>query len=51
MRLNDGHHTEQKRKAIKNAIPEESTLKRHLDASRFIIDDEEALKQLCGLPL
>jgi site-specific recombinase XerD len=41
--------TEQKRKAIENAIPEESTLKRHLNAARFTIDDEEALKQLCGL--
>jgi site-specific recombinase XerD len=41
--------TEQKRKAIENAIPEESTLKRHLNADRFTIDEEATLKHLCGL--
>ena len=41
--------TEQKRRAIENAIPEEGTLKRHLNAERFQADNEETLKQLCGL--
>lgn len=41
--------TEQKRKAIEKAIPEERTLKKHLNASRFQIGDDETLKQLCGL--
>jgi site-specific recombinase XerD len=41
--------TEQKRRAIEKAIPEESTLKKHLNANRFQIGDDETLKQLCGL--
>ena len=41
--------TEHKRKAIENAIPDEGTLKLHLNAQRFQIDDDEILKQLCGL--
>ena len=41
--------TEQKRRAIENAIPEESTLKMFLNAERYSIDDEDTIKQLYGL--
>ena len=41
--------TEIKRQAIERAVPEESELKRFLNAERFTINDEELLKQLCGL--
>jgi len=41
--------TEQKRRAIEKAIPEESTLKKHFNANRFQIGDDDTLKQLCGL--
>jgi len=41
--------TEQKRKAIEKAIPEESTLKQFLNSDRYSIDDEETIKQLYGL--
>lgn len=41
--------TEIKRKAIEKAIPEDSELKRFLNAERYNISDEELLKQLCGL--
>ena len=41
--------TEIKRQAIEKAIPEESELKQFLNAERYTVDDEELLKQLCGL--
>jgi len=41
--------TEQKRKALENAIPTEGTLKEHLSAARYTITDEDVLKELCGL--
>jgi site-specific recombinase XerD len=41
--------TEQKRKAIEKAIPEESTLKQFLNSDRYTLDDEETIKQLYGL--
>ena len=41
--------TEQKRKAIERAIPDESTLKQFLNSDRYSIDDEETIKQLYGL--
>lgn len=41
--------TEQKRQAIENAIPEESTLKLFLNSERYSIDDEDTIKQLYGL--
>ncbi len=41
--------TEQKRKAIEKAIPEESTLKQFLNSDRYCLDDEETIKQLYGL--
>jgi integrase/recombinase XerD len=41
--------TEQKRKAIEKAFPEESTLKQFLNSDRYSIDDEETIKQLYGL--
>ena len=41
--------TEQKRKAIEKAIPEESTLKQFLNSDRYSINDEETIKQLYGL--
>ncbi len=41
--------TEIKRKALENAIPENDPLKELLDFERYTIDDEELLKQLCGL--
>lgn len=41
--------TEIKRKAIEKAIPEDTPLKEHTDSARYKIDDEDILKQLCGL--
>jgi site-specific recombinase XerD len=41
--------TELKRQAIEKAIPDDSPLKEHIDAERYKIDDEEILKQLCGM--
>ncbi len=41
--------TEIKRQAIEKAIPEESELKQFLNAERYCVNDEELLKQLCGL--
>lgn len=41
--------TEIKRQAIEKAVPEESELKQFLNAERYTVDDEELLKQLCGL--
>ena len=41
--------TDIKRQAIEKAIPEDSELKRFLNAERYSISDEELLKQLCGL--
>lgn len=41
--------TEIKRQAIEKAVPEESELKQFLNADRYTVDDEELLKQLCGL--
>jgi len=41
--------TEIKRRAIEKAIPEDTPLKKHTDAERYKVDDEDILKQLCGL--
>jgi len=41
--------TEMKRKAIEMAVPDESPLKSFVNAERFIVDDDEILKQLYGL--
>ena len=41
--------TEIKRKAIEQAIPEDSPLNEFCDASRFTIDDDEILRKFCGL--
>ncbi len=41
--------TEQKRKAIENAIPEDSTLKEFLNPRRYSLDDDDLIKQLYGL--
>ena len=41
--------TELKRKAIEKAIPEDSPLKDYIKADRYKIDDDDVLKQLCGL--
>lgn len=41
--------TEQKREAIENAIPEDSTLKPFLNAERYSLDDDDLIKQLYGL--
>lgn len=41
--------TEIKRKAIENAIPQDSQLGVHTNAKRYKINDEDVLKQLCGL--
>jgi len=41
--------TEQKRKAIENAIPEDSTLKEYLNADRYSVEDDETIKRLYGL--
>ena len=41
--------TEQKLQAIENAIPEDSTLKNHLNPKRFKIEDDEEVRRLHGL--
>ena len=41
--------TEQKRKAIEAATPENGPLSGHLNASRYKISDEQTLRQLLGL--
>jgi len=41
--------TEQKRKAIESATDKNSPLGEHLDAERYIVDDDEILKRLYGL--
>lgn len=41
--------TEQKRKAIEKAIPEDSTLKEFLNAERYSEDDDDLIKRLYGL--
>ena len=41
--------TEIKRKAIEKAVPENDPLKDILNPERYTIDNEELLKQLCGL--
>lgn len=41
--------TEIKRKAIENSVPENDPLKEILNPERYTVDDEELLKQLCGL--
>lgn len=41
--------TEMKRKAIEASVPEESPLKALLDSERMTIDDDQLLKELCGL--
>ena len=41
--------TEMKRKAIETAIPQESELKKYLNSERYTVNNEELLKQLCGL--
>jgi len=41
--------TEIKRKAIEKAIPKDTLLSEHTNAERYKVDDEDVLKQLCGL--
>jgi len=41
--------TEMKRKAIENAVSDESPLKTFVNAERFTVDDDELVKQLYGL--
>lgn len=41
--------TEQKRTAIENAIPEDSTLKEFLNSARYTLNDDDLIKQLYGL--
>ena len=41
--------TEMKRKAIEKAFPKDSPLYEFMDSSSYTINDEELLKQLCGL--
>ena len=41
--------TEIKRNAIENAIPKETPLGKHINSERYKIDDENMLRQLCGL--
>lgn len=41
--------TEIKRKAIESSIPIDSPLKEITDSKRYMVDDENLLKQLCGL--
>jgi len=41
--------TEKKRKAIEKATDPNSPLRKHLDSTRYIVNDEEQLKRLYGL--
>jgi len=41
--------TEIKRKAIEKAIPKDTPLAEHINAERYKVDDEQVLKELCGL--
>ena len=41
--------TEIKRKAIEKSIPNDTPLKEHTNAERYKVNDENVLKQLCGL--
>ena len=41
--------TEIKRKAIEKSIPTDTPLKEHTNAERYKVNDEDILKQLCGL--
>ena len=41
--------TELKRKALEQAVPDDSPLKEHLNAARYKVSNEELLKRLCGL--
>jgi len=41
--------TEIKRKAIENAIPKETPISEHINSERYKVDDEDVLRQLCGL--
>lgn len=41
--------TEMKRKAIEKAFPEDNPLHEFMNSSSYMINDEELLKQLCGL--
>ena len=41
--------TEKKRRALENAVPENDPLKEVLNPERYTVDDEDLLKQLCGL--
>ena len=41
--------TEIKRKAIEKAIPLDTPLSEHIDSERYKVDDDEILRQLCGL--
>lgn len=41
--------TEIKRKAIEKAIPKDTQLGEHINTDRYKVDDEEILKELCGL--
>jgi site-specific recombinase XerD len=41
--------TEIKRKAIEKAVPKETPLAEHTNALRYKVDDENVLKELCGL--
>jgi site-specific recombinase XerD len=41
--------TEIKRKALENAVPDDSPLAEHIKPKRYKISDDELLKQLCGL--
>ena len=38
-----------KRQAIEKAVPAESELKQFLNAERYTVNDEDLLKELCGL--
>lgn len=41
--------TELKRKAIEKSVPHDSPLKKHINADRYKVDDDETLKLLAGL--
>lgn len=41
--------TELKRRAMEKAVPEDSSLQKHLNSKRYKVSDEEILKRLIGL--
>jgi site-specific recombinase XerD len=41
--------TEAKRRAIDKSVPDDSPLREHFNAERYTVNDDDVLRQLCGL--